>query len=333
MTEITRRNVLAGGIVATATALGPFEGHSPANAAAPPVGKQAPGFYRYKIGTFEVTAVTDGMRTDALPDTYVRNAKKEEVNAALTAAHLEKDKLRPPFTPVVVNTGSKLVVIDTGLGPLLYEQSKGAVGQFQTNLAAAGIDRNAVDVVMISHFHGDHINGLLTADSKLAFPNAEIMVPAVEWKYWTDEGNMSKASGTPLEGNFKNVRRVFGALNNKVTQYEAGKEPVPGITAMATYGHTPGHVSYVVASGSDRVMVQVDITAHVALLFVRNPGWHLSGDMDGPMAEQTRRKIYDMASAESMLIQGFHFPFPGLGYVEKDGAGYRFVPAAWNPVP
>ena len=103
------------------------------------------------------------MRTDALPDTYVRNAKKEEVNAALTAAHLEKDKLRPPFTPVVVNTGSKLVVIDTGLGPLLYEQSKGAVGQFQTNLAAAGIDRNAVDVVMISHFHGDHINGLLTA--------------------------------------------------------------------------------------------------------------------------------------------------------------------------
>jgi glyoxylase-like metal-dependent hydrolase (beta-lactamase superfamily II) len=334
MTELTRRLVLTGAAAATTlTAVGPGFVASPAHAAAPPAGKQAPGWYRYKVGSIEVTAVTDGARTMPLADNYVKNAPKDAVNAALDAGYMEKDKITAPFTPVVVNTGSKLVVIDTGLGPTNYEQSKGAVGQFATNLAAAGIDANTIDTVIISHFHGDHINGLLTADNKLAFPNSEVMVPAAEWTFWSDDGNMSKApAGSPLEGNFKNIRRVFGALGNKVTQYEAGKELVPGITSVATPGHTPGHVSHVVASGSGKVLVQADVTASLGVLFVRNPGWHAVFDMDGPMAEQTRRKLYDMAATERMPIQGFHFPFPALGYIEKDGANYRLVPAAWNPV-
>lgn len=332
MTELTRRSVLAGAVAATATALSPLDGRSPARAAAPLAGKQAPGWYRYKVGSFEVTAVTDGARTFPLADSYVKNAQKDAVSAAFAAGFMDKDKVTAPFTPVVVNTGSKLIVIDTGNGPAQYEQSKGAVGQFHANLASAGIDRNAVDTVIISHFHGDHINGLLTGDSKAAFGNAEIMVPTTEWKYWSDDGNMSKApAGSPLEGNFKNVRRVFGALGNKVTQYDAGKDVVPGIKSMTTPGHTPGHTSHIVSSGSASVMVQADVTAASALLFVRNPGWHAVFDMDGAMAEQTRRKLYDMAAADKMLIQGFHFPFPALGYIEKDGTGYRLVPAPWNP--
>jgi glyoxylase-like metal-dependent hydrolase (beta-lactamase superfamily II) len=211
-------------------------------------------------------------------------------------------------------------------------QSKGALGQFHSNLAAAGIERSAVDTVIISHFHGDHINGLLTADGKPAFEKAEVMVPAVEWKFWSDDANMAKAAaGSPLEGNFKNVRRVFGALGNKVTQYDAGKEVVPGITAVATPGHTPGHTSHVVASGNDKVMVQADVTAAIAILFVRNPGWHAVFDMDGNVAEATRRKLYDMAATDRMMIQGFHWSFPGLGHIEKDGTGYRLVPVPWSP--
>src|SRR5262245_50447263 len=234
MTEFTRREILLSAAAATATAIG----HVPAHGAAPPIGKQAPGYYRYKIGNYEVTVVLDGARS--WPLDMVRDVTKEDVSAALAAAYLDKDKMTFPYVPIVVNTGAKLVVIDPGLGPHLYEQSKGAVGQFHTNLAAAGIDRNAVDTVIISHFHGDHVNGLLTTDNKPAFANAEIMVPATEWKYWTDDGNMSKAAaGSMLENNFKNIRRVFGALGNKVTQYEAGKEIAPGITAVATYGHTP----------------------------------------------------------------------------------------------
>ena len=333
MLNLTRRTMLTGAAtVGAAAAIGPLAA-VPARAATAAAGKQAPGFYRYKVGSYELTAVTDGARAAPLPDNYLQNGKKDDATAALAAMFIDKDKPAAPFNPVVVNTGSKLIVIDTGLGPSLYEQSKGAVGQMHTNLAAAGIDRNAVDTVIISHFHADHINGLLTADSKPAYPNAEIMVPAAEWKYWSDDGNMSKAAaGSMLEGNFKNVRRVFGALNNKVTQYEAGKEIAPGITAVATYGHTPGHTSHIIASGSDKAIIQADVTAHLGLLFVRHPGWHAAFDMDGAMAEQTRRKFYDMAAAEKLLVQGYHFPFPALGYLEKDGTGYRLYPVAWNPV-
>jgi glyoxylase-like metal-dependent hydrolase (beta-lactamase superfamily II) len=123
---------------------------------------------------------------------------------------------------------------------------------------------------------------------------------------------------------------VFGALGNKVTQYESNKELVPGITAQATPGHTPGHTSHVVASGSDRVIVQADVTAGLGLLFARYPGWHVAADMDGSVAEQSRRKLYDMAAADKIPIQGYHFPFPAIGYVEKDGNGYRLTPVFWN---
>jgi glyoxylase-like metal-dependent hydrolase (beta-lactamase superfamily II) len=333
MHSISRRGLLTGAVATGAALLDPLGGRSPARAAAPAAGKQTAGWYRYKVGSIEVTAVTDGARTFPLPDTFVKNAPKDAVSASIVAGYGEKDKVSAPFTPVVVNTGAKLVVIDTGNGPAQYEATKGAVGQFHTNLAAAGIDRGTVDTVILSHFHGDHINGLLTADSKAAFPNAELMVPATEWKYWSDDGEMSKAAaGSPLEGNFKNIRRVFGALGNKVTQYDAGKEIVSGITSVATYGHTPGHTSHIVASGDAKVLVQADVTAAVGELFVRNPGWHAVFDMDGAVAEATRRKIYDMAATDRLLIQGFHFPFPALGYVEKNGASYRLVPAFWNPV-
>ena len=325
MTELTRRQMLVSAAVAT---LAPM-GHMPAHGAAPPIGKQAPSYYRYKVGSYEVTVVSDGARS--WPLDIVRNATKEEVSTALAAAYLDKEKVTFPYVPIVVNTGSKLVVIDPGLGPNLYEQSKGAVGQFHTNLAAAGIDRNAVDIVIISHFHADHVNGLLTADSKLAFPNAEILVPAPEWPFWWDDSNMSKApAGSLLETNFKNNRRVFGALGNRVTHYEPGKELLPGITSVATPGHTPGHVSHVIASGSDKVFVQADVTLLPAL-FVHNPGWWPTFDFDPEMAVQTRRKVYDMLVAEKMLVQGFHYPFPSLAHIETSGTGYREVPMPWNP--
>jgi glyoxylase-like metal-dependent hydrolase (beta-lactamase superfamily II) len=292
--------------------------------------KQAPGYYRYKVGSIEVTVVTDGVNLFPLPDSFVVNAKKDEVNAALAEAFLEQDKMAVPYTPIVVNIGSKTALIDTGTGEANFEKSKGLAGQLQTNLAAAGIANDAIDVVIISHFHGDHVNGLLTADGKPAFPKAEVMVPAVEWKFWMDDGEMSRAPQGRMTDLFKNNRRVFDALGRKVTQYEWGKDVLPGVTAHGTPGHTPGHTAYIIASGSDRVYVQSDVTNHPAL-FVRNPGWHAAFDQDGKMAEETRRKVYDMLVAEKMPVQGFHFPFPSLGHVEKSGNGYRLAPAQWMP--
>lgn len=326
--SITRRSILAAGTGAAGLAAA---GGGRSQAAAPPVNKQAPGFYRYKLGTHEITAVTDGVNTMPLAEGFVTNVKKDEVNAALAASFRETDKLSIPFTPIVINTGAKLVAIDTGNGEAAFASSKGAVGQYHANLAASGIDRNAVDTVIISHFHGDHINGLVTADGKPAFGTAEILVPKAEWAFWMDDGEMSRAANPRMEGAFKNVRRVFDALGRKVTPYEWDKELAPGILAVATPGHTPGHTSYVVSSGNSRVYVQSDVT-NVPFLFARNPGWHAIFDQDPKMAEETRRRVYDMAAAEKMPVQGFHYPFPALGHLQKEGNGYGMVPASWQPV-
>jgi glyoxylase-like metal-dependent hydrolase (beta-lactamase superfamily II) len=284
-----------------------------------------------KVGSFEVTVVTDGVNRFKLPDDMVANAKREDVNAALLAAHMEADVFVGPYNPIVVNTGQKLIVIDTGTGEASFTSSKGQSGQFFGNLAAAGIDAATVDAVIVSHFHGDHVNGLLKADGSLAFPNAEILVPVAEQKFWMDDGEMSRAPKGRMEGLFKNNRRVFsGEVLKRWRAYEEGKEVVPGITAVATHGHSAGHNSHIIASGSSKVFVQADVT-HVPFLFARNPGWHAFYDQDGKMAEETRRKVYDMLVAEKMPVQGFHYPFPSLAYVEKSGSGYREIAAPWNP--
>ncbi|MDB5599970.1 MAG: Beta-lactamase [Xanthobacteraceae bacterium] len=330
MTQLNRRHLLsAAALAGAAGALAPLVGTTPALAAAPPVGKQAAGWYRYKIGDMEVTVVTDGARPGPLADNFVANAKKEDVNKALEAAFMEKDKVTIPFNPVVVNTGGKLIAIDTGLGAAVNAQSKGAMGQYHTNLTAAGLDAKNVDMVIISHFHGDHIGGLINAEGKPAFANAEILVPSAEWAYWTDEGNASRAP-EGLKGNFALVKKVFDAHGNKVTKYEGGKELAPGITSMSTFGHTPGHTSHVLSSGKSTVMLQADVT-NVPYLFARHPGWHAVFDMDGKMAEETRRKLYDQLAADRMMVQAYHYPFPSVAHVEKDGNGYRTTPAPWSP--
>jgi glyoxylase-like metal-dependent hydrolase (beta-lactamase superfamily II) len=325
MMNISRRTALLGGAGAAGLpALGT------AHAAAPAVGKQNAGYYRYKVGDIEVTVVTDGSNTFKFADNHVTNKTRDDLNKALEAAHQAKDLMTTPYNPIVVNTAGKLVVIDTGTGEAAYERSKGVTGQFQTNLKAAGIDRNAVDMVIISHFHGDHINGLITPDKKLAYPNAEILVPAGDWKFFMDDGEMSRAGGDRMKAVFKGARDVFDAIGRKVTPYEAGKELAPGITAVATPGHTPGHSSHIIASGNSKVYVQADVT-HVPWVNARHPDWHVFYDQDAAMAEATRRKVYDMLVAERMMVQGFHYPFPSLAYVDKAGDGYREVMVAWKP--
>jgi len=331
MSQVTRRNVLAGTAAATAAgALSSVAGSDVAQAAAPLAGNQNFGWYRYKVGEFEITVVTDGVNFGPLPDIYVQNAPKNDVSAQLAAMHYAPDKTSNWYNPIVVNTGSKLVAIDAGGGPPAFQQTKGTLGQYHNNLAAAGIDKNAVDVVILSHSHGDHISGLLDSESKLAFPNAEILMSAVDIKFWSDDTNASRFPD-PVKGQFANFKRVWGALNGKVTQYEGSKELVSGITSMPTPGHTPGHTSFTIASGSDHIIHQVDVTAGMGTLFVQKPDWHFLFDVDGALAEQTRRKFYDMVVADKVRIQGFHFPFPAVGNIEKDSNGYRWVPAAWNP--
>jgi glyoxylase-like metal-dependent hydrolase (beta-lactamase superfamily II) len=333
MMDVTRRNLLSGAAtVSVATMMGGFTWTRIAHAEAPMAGKQAPSFYRYKVGDFEVSVVADGVIKLKLPPTFVSNAKPEDVKAALAANFLDTEIFNNTYTPIVVNTGKNLVVIDTGFGEAGIETTKGTAGNFLNNLAAAGIDPKAVDTVIISHFHGDHVNGLLRKDNSPSFPNAVIRVPAKEHKYWMDDGEMSKVAGNArMEGLFKNNRRIFGnaEIAKRVQPYEPGKEIVGGITAVETNGHSFGHNSQVISSGNKSLFVQGDVT-HVPYLFARNPGWHLMFDQDPQAAEATRRKVYDMLAAEKMMVQGFHYPFPAVAYIEKTPTGYREHMLQWS---
>ena len=273
--------------------------------------------------------MSDGTGKFKFTDNHVINKTRADVNAALASAFYEPDLMTTPYNPVVVNTGTKLVAIDPGVGEAAFATSKGATGQFQTNLTAAGFERSAIDVVLISHFHGDHINGILGADGRLAFPNAEVMVPAAEWKFFMDDGEMSRAAPGRMQDVFKNLRRVFDAIGRKVTTYEAGKEVVSGLTAVATPGHSAGHNSHIVSSGKASLYIQADVT-HVPFLFARHPDWHAFYDQDPAIAEATRRKVYDMLAAERMPVQGFHYPFPSLAHVERAGTGYREIAMQWQ---
>jgi glyoxylase-like metal-dependent hydrolase (beta-lactamase superfamily II) len=330
MSKLTRRAMLSAVAAASAVSIAQ-EGARPAHAAASPQGRQNSGWYRYKLGDIEVTVVTDGIARFKMAENYVSNVKPEVVDTALAAIFLNRDQMITPYNPMLVNSGGKVYVIDPGLGEAANASTKGLGGQLLTNMEAAGIDPKSVDGVIITHMHPDHINGLVRADGSMAFPNAEVKIPAAERAYWLDDGEMSRAPKGLVEAVFKNVRRVFsGEVLKRTSPYEAGKEVVSGLTAVATPGHTPGHNSFVIASGSEKMFLQGDVT-HFPLLFVRNPGWHVWFDQDAAVAEATRRKVYDMLVAEKMLMQGFHFPFPSVARIEKSGDGYREIPVLWNP--
>ncbi len=283
--------------------------------------------YRYKIGEIEVTVFTDGFRMVPMDDKYLRNVSAADLAAALGAAGLPTDKMKNTYAPIVIATGGKRVLFDTGNGEAASQQSKGERGTLNANLAAAGIDRGAIDVVVISHFHADHVNGLLMADNSRAFPNAEILVPEVEWKFWMDDGEMARASKGRMTELFANNRRVFDALGRKVTPYAWDKEIVKGVTAVGTPGHSIGHTSFVVSSGGKQVYVQSDVCNNFAV-FAPHPDWQGFFDQDPPAAAATRRRVYDMLVAEKLPVQAYHFPFPALRMVEKAGDGYRTVPVS-----
>jgi glyoxylase-like metal-dependent hydrolase (beta-lactamase superfamily II) len=325
MIDLTRRRLFATAAAATAaTALAPLGGTGVRAAA--PAGKGT-GVYRYKLGDYEIIQLMDGARTFPMPDNFVVNASKDEAIKAAAAAYMPEGKVTIPFSPMLVNTGSKLIAIDTGNGLAAHAASKGAVGQARLNMETAGIDPKQVDIVIISHFHGDHIGGLKNADGTPAYPNAEIKVPAVEAAFWGDDANASKAN--PFnKAQFPNVKKMMAGL--KVTPYEADKEVAPGITSVFTPGHTPGHMSFVVASGSKKILVQSDV-ANIPSLFVRHANWQSLFDNDPNLTIATRKKFYDMAAAEKAVVVGYHFPYPCVGHIEKNGSDYRLVPVAWDP--
>jgi glyoxylase-like metal-dependent hydrolase (beta-lactamase superfamily II) len=316
--SISRRHCLAGlaGVTLSRTAI----------AAAPPAARQAPGVYRMRLGSFELTALYDGIWPVKIDEDFIRNASAAQVDAALAAAFLPPRILPISFTALLVNTGAKLVLIDTGTAGQIADSA----GTLLDNLAAAGVKPEQIDIILISHFHPDHIDGIKDKDGRRIFPNAEIAVPEGEWAYWMDDANMAGVS-RKVHRYFLNARRIFADIAGDVRRFAPGKEVAPGIASIAAFGHTPGHVAFSVSSGHESMLVLSD-TARNPWLFVRHPEWQPSFDMDGPMAVATRRRLLDRAAADRVPVHGYHFPFPATGHIARTATGYELVPVQWQPL-
>jgi glyoxylase-like metal-dependent hydrolase (beta-lactamase superfamily II) len=323
MFTMSRRGVLASAAAAAAFGLHgkklAFVGPAHAEAPLEPVN----GVYKYKVGSIEVAAVYDGIWRKPHDPTFIKNASVEETKEALTKAGQTTEFMPIPLTVTVLKIGDKYIMIDSGSG----------VGQWQanatnlpSNMKAAGIDRSQISTILVSHFHPDHVWGLMEKGTNAAvFPNAELVVNSTEYKWWTEPGRVEKLpEGRKPAG--KRIGDVFPTWKNwKLVEDNA--EVAPGVRLLAAPGHTPGHSAFLVTSGKDQLMVSND-AMYVPALLAPHPDWQGAYDQDGPTAVATRRKLMDRIIADKMMVCGAHFPFPGRGTFTKDGDAYAFAPLA-----
>lgn len=284
-----------------------------------PEPRRQPGSHRHGVGDAEVIVLADGYRTFPLPDALVVNADRQAVNAALVDAGMPANEMTIHFNPAIVRAGGRTVLIDTGNGPGAAAEDGSTRGWLPRSMADAGLAAAQIDTVVISHFHGDHINGLLAADGHPAFPNADILVPAPEWAFWMEH---THDSDERLKGIADSARRILDPLEPRIRKFGWDDEIAQGLVAVATPGHTPGHTSFMLSSSGESLFIQSDVTNNPAL-FVRNPGWHAAFDIDAERAETVRRLTYDMLATQGIPVIGFHYPFPCLARIETDGERYR----------
>lgn len=283
----------------------------------------ATGVKRMKLGAMEVIALNDGALRRPLGEEFVRNVPLEQVKSLLASQNLPTDYVDIPFTPFLVVTPAGRFLLDTGFA----DNGPPTTGKLAAQLAAAGFKPEDVDHVVISHYHGDHINGLRKKDGSLAFPKAKVHVPTPEHAFWFDDAKMN-AAPPAAKGAFENARKVIGSLPADIlVKYEPGQELAPGIKAEAAFGHTPGMSMVSVQSEGQKFMYVADLT-NVPSLFARSPDWAVQFDMDAELARQTRRRVFDMLVKDKVTAGGYHFPFPALGTIETAGSGYQFKPVA-----
>ncbi len=285
-----------------------------------------PGFLRYKVGDAEITALYDGIWEKVHDAKYFGNATVAEVKQALADAGLTTTFVPIPITAFVVKLNGKLVLCDAGGGNQIQAFNPNSVfvsGKMIANMKAAGIDPKAIETILISHFHPDHIFGLLEKQTNApVFPNAEIIVPAAEFKWWTDPSLIDRLP----EGRRPLAQRIQSVIPHwkNVLPVEGEDEVVPGIYFVSVPGHTPGHTAFHLTSGNAQLMISND-AAYVPALCVNHPGWHGAFDQNGEMAETSRRKLLDRVVADQMMICGSHFPWPGLAKITKDGGSYALT--------
>jgi len=298
-----------------------------ASAAAPQIKTSAPGYYRMMLGDFEITAVSDGT-VDLKVSDLLTNTTAAKVRSALARAHL-KDPVETSVTAYLINTGSKLVMIDAGAGAFFGP----TLGKLIGNLKASGYQPEQVDEIYLTHLHADHVGGIVSGqpgDYRIAFPNAIVRADKRDADFWLSKANMEAAP--------KDAKQFFeaamAALNpyiaaNKFKPFDGNTDLTPGIKAVATHGHTPGHTIYVVESQGQRLDLWGDLM-HVAAVQFSQPAVTIRFDTNAKAAAAQRKKEFAAAAKRGYWVGAAHLPFPGIGHLRSDGSGYDWTPANYS---
>ena len=320
MTSINR---LRGIVSALAVALSFCAG---AEAGAPQRKTQAPGYYRLMLGEFEVTALSDGT---FFPDLgkILTNITPKELDAALARSFL-KDPVETSVNGFLINTGSKLVLVDTGTGTLFGP----TLGKLLSNLKASGYGPEQVDEIYITHMHDDHVGGL-SADGKRVFPNAIVRAAQKEADLWLSKEHMDAAPQENKDG-FQSAMNMLNPYVSagKFKPFSGDTELVPGIRSVAAPGHTPGHTLYVVESKGQKLVLWGDLM-HVAAVQFPDPAVTIQYDSDSGMAAVQRKKVFADAAEKRSWVAGAHLSYPGMGHLRTAGSGYAFVPVNYGAQP
>lgn len=309
-----------------ALAFGAFSVSAPAFAAAPQVKTQAPGFYRMMLGDFEITALNDGT-VDLPMDKLLAGAKAGQVTKAFDKAYL-KAPVETSVNAYLVNTGAKLVLIDAGAAGLFGP----TLGKLLANLKAAGYTPDQVDEIYITHLHPDHVGGLL-ADGKIAFPNAIVRMDKHDADFWLSAENLDKAPADAkgfFQGAQASVKPYADA--GRIKTFDGPTELVPGIRAVATPGHTPGHSFYAVESKGQKLVIWGDVM-HAAAVQFPDPSITIAFDTDAKLAGPVRKKAFADAAKAGYWVAIAHVAFPGIGHLRAEGKGYQWVPVNYSSKP
>ena len=302
----------------TAIALAALQA-APSLAAAPMAKTNAPGFYRIMLGDFEVTVINDGT-VDLPVDTLLQNISKEKVVQTLDKRYL-KSPLETTDDAFLINTGTKLVLIDSGAGTLFGP----TLGKLVANIKASGYQPEQVDEIYVTHMHPDHIGGL-SADGKAVFPNAVVRADKKESDFWLSDANAAKAPDQ-MKGFFQGAKAMLTPYVSagKFKPFEGTTDLVPGIKAAPSAGHTPGHTTYIVESKGQKLVLVGDLI-HVAAVQFPEPSVVIGFDTDSKSAEAERQKEFAAAAKGGYLLGAAHLSFPGLGHLAPEGKGYEWIP-------